>query len=399
MSAVTSSHAAGPAVLCLVGWWPGPSDATGIFIKEHVRAIQRSHRVIVVHTVVRKGPLGWPSATWSSATEDGIEVVRVSVTTPVRRFGLHQWAVSRALRKLVHGLHAATPFGLVHVHVRTEETEVACTLAREIGVPVVVTEHNSYYHLGIRKLPPATQRDERVRIRRWFADPIVRAVMPVSNDLAEVLERDFGVDGQRIVVVPNVATDDFRPGPGPAPGQLRLVLSAVWRPPKDPDTFIEALALLPHAVRRGISIHWVGYGPDLERIKGRCERDIPDARIQFTGMLDKASFGDLLRSAHLFVLPTKADNLPCVVIESLCCGTPVLSMRVNGLPELVSERNGQLVAPGDVTALAQALDQAVRSPDRFDRGNIAAEAMARYSIAAVAHAIQGVYRTVLADAR
>ena len=40
-------------------------------------------------------------------------------------------------------------------------------------------------------------------------------------------------------------------------------------------------------------------------------------------------------AADLFILPTRADNLPLGLLESMACGTPPVSFRVGGVPELV----------------------------------------------------------------
>ena len=53
-------------------------------------------------------------------------------------------------------------------------------------------------------------------------------------------------------------------------------------------------------------------------------------------------------AADLFILPTRADNLPLGLLESMACGTPLVSFRVGGVPELVRPGiTGYLAEPGD----------------------------------------------------
>ncbi|MDQ3100394.1 MAG: glycosyltransferase, partial [Bacteroidota bacterium] len=101
-----------------------------------------------------------------------------------------------------------------------------------------------------------------------------------------------------------------------------------------------------------------------------------------------------MQRSDIFVLPTLADNLPCVVLESHCCGTPVISMQVNGVPELIDEHNGIMVPPGDADALANALIECITQPHRFDRNDISKKALQRYSRKVIADRIDEVYRTV-----
>ncbi len=71
-------------------------------------------------------------------------------------------------------------------------------------------------------------------------------------------------------------------------------------------------------------------------------------------------------AADLFVFPSRADNAPLVVLESLACGTPVASFDVGGLAELVRPgRTGSLAPPGDATALAGEIVALAQDPSRL----------------------------------
>ena len=63
-----------------------------------------------------------------------------------------------------------------------------------------------------------------------------------------------------------------------------------------------------------------------------------------------------LSAADVFVCPTRADNLPNVVLESMACGVPVIGSDVGGMPDIVrSGQTGILVAPEDVASLRAAI--------------------------------------------
>ena len=66
-----------------------------------------------------------------------------------------------------------------------------------------------------------------------------------------------------------------------------------------------------------------------------------------------------MRAADVFCLPSYSEGCPNVVVEALACGRPVVSTEVGGVPELVNESNGILVAPRDAVALRTALDKAL----------------------------------------
>ena len=83
----------------------------------------------------------------------------------------------------------------------------------------------------------------------------------------------------------------------------------------------------------------------------------PDAhKVRFTGPLDKPELYAVVAAAQASVLPSRMDNLPNTVIESLALGTPVVGSDGASIDELVTPGvNGSLVPIGNVQALAEAM--------------------------------------------
>lgn len=72
---------------------------------------------------------------------------------------------------------------------------------------------------------------------------------------------------------------------------------------------------------------------------------------------DRRELARYYSMADVFVNVTHADTLPTVNMESICCGTPVITYDSCGSPELVDEDSGIVVAEDDVTGLIAALEQ------------------------------------------
>jgi glycosyltransferase involved in cell wall biosynthesis len=85
---------------------------------------------------------------------------------------------------------------------------------------------------------------------------------------------------------------------------------------------------------------------------------------------------ELYQEADVFCLPSHGDAAPLALVEAMACGCAVVSTSVGGIPELLGDGTaGVVVAPGDVTRLAEVLEQLIRDPER--RGELGRAARTR----------------------
>lgn len=130
--------------------------------------------------------------------------------------------------------------------------------------------------------------------------------------------------------------------------------------------------MLAAAAEAGVRLKVAGGGPLLDSMKRRYA-DLEN--IEFLGHLDGDGVIRLLRSAKASIMPSEwYENNPLGVIESLCCGTPVIGSRIGGIPELLTEANGVLFTSGNTEELTGILSNFdCRTP--FRRADIADRAM------------------------
>lgn len=78
-------------------------------------------------------------------------------------------------------------------------------------------------------------------------------------------------------------------------------------------------------------------------IGDRTER-VSERHFQIPSISDEREMAKLYAACDMLLYPTKADNLPLVILESMACGTPVVASAIGGIPEIVTQgENGYLV--------------------------------------------------------
>jgi glycosyltransferase involved in cell wall biosynthesis len=121
--------------------------------------------------------------------------------------------------------------------------------------------------------------------------------------------------------------------------------------------------------------------------------------VRFRGRMAQREVAESMRQARFLVLPSLWENAPLAAIEALACGLPIVASRVGGIPEIVSERTGLLVTPGDPQALAAAIREMSRRFGEYDAAELGSEARRRFGFEAVAQAWTGVYEDAVALGR
>ena len=108
----------------------------------------------------------------------------------------------------------------------------------------------------------------------------------------------------------------------------------------------------------------IGAGPlETELCRQIEELGLQD-RVVLVGAKPQSQLRQRLAAANVFVLPSVIDadggmdNLPTVIMEAMATGLPVVSTDISGIPEMVIENEtGFLVRPGDVLAMANAIEK------------------------------------------
>lgn len=134
---------------------------------------------------------------------------------------------------------------------------------------------------------------------------------------------------------------EFEPVPDD-PDAADLLYIGMMRDLKGPDIFIDALAKAETALARPVGAVMVGDGDDLPSYKERVERLGLSERVRF---LPPMPARQAFAKARLVVVPSRAEAMPYIVLETLAAGKPMIASAVGGIPEIFGAASAALVEP------------------------------------------------------
>lgn len=287
-----------------------------------------------------------------------VRVVHVGVPTRPGRLLWEQLVLPLALRRaridVLHSPHHTTPV-----------LPLACRR--------VVTFHDLTFFL-VPERYPTTRRlyfKAVTRASARLADALITPSEAVKGDVVRILH----VPAERVTAVPEAA------GPAYVPVDSCDALAWVRRKYKLPERYIlsvgslepgknrrRLIAACARLRERGIEHHLVISGQRAWHYEGELDivRQLGlDERVHVLGYVDGADMPALYSAADLFAFPSLYEGFGLPVLESMACGTPVITSNVSALPEVAGDA-ALLVDPADISGLAEAMervltDQALRA--------------------------------------
>jgi glycosyltransferase involved in cell wall biosynthesis len=259
-------------------------------------------------------------------------------------------------------------YDIIHIHNSVPllaMIQIAVT-ARAQGIPYCVTTH------GISKVPELPdQMGMSWPIKQAFKFGYLRPyywvlknathLFALSNQDAELMYELF--PDQSVSVTPNGVKRAGDPK-SPAPKESGITVPETYmlfvgkiRESKGVSDLLEAYRAIETDIELLIA------GPEqnhvlVEELKGTDG-------VNYLGYVEKETLDELYMQTDLFVFPTRSDVFPLVTLEAMAAGTPIISTKVGGLPEQISDDVGILVPPESPQQLADALSELLTHPERL----------------------------------
>jgi glycosyltransferase involved in cell wall biosynthesis len=367
-----------PRVIWLASWYPSrTSPYNGDFIQRHAAAVSGHIPILIIHTIHEATlpvPVQYEVSTNGALTEIIVYFRHDGVTSSViqkigynARFNHYTFELLNFICSS-YGLPA-----LLHVHVPIKMGRIARRAKKKWGLPYIVSEQSSAYLPSAKDAYKNRSWLYRTSVKKIFREAL--AVTNVSYTVGKIMSGLF--DRNDIRVIHNLADPAvFYFTEQPPRKIFRFIHVSTLKYQKNVRGIIDAMQqlcarrkdveLIVLGGDRGIGEEWpqgIEHAPWL-LLKGAVAHDQVAAEM---------------REANCLVLFSRDENFPCVIVEALCCGLPVVSSDAGGCSEAIDPSNGIVVKSEDNIALLHALEQVLECYDRYDQKAISLAAIRKYN--------------------
>jgi glycogen(starch) synthase len=282
--------------------------------------------------------------------------------------------------------------GVVHAHTGYPDGAAAVSLSRELGWPLVVTEHASFVARIMRN--PAKRRGYLAAVRH------ASRFIAVSEVLAGELRAAIPELESKLVVVPNaIPIDDFTPVGLEGRHTDELLFVGYRKERKGMVVLLNAFADVLEQ-RPGATLRLIGRS-STEAEEDRWhelarELGIAEA-VTFDGPTDRDGVAAAMVRTSVFVHASPRETFGIATLEALASGTPVVATRSGGISHVLEDRRlGELVPPQDSRALARAVLRTLERRTEFDPAHLRA-AVEPFAARTVAGRLADMYDEILGE--
>jgi len=371
-------------VLALSSWYPNHANPyLGNFVQRHCKAIATIHNVWVIFI-----------AAVNDKSEERIEKHQSANLTEIiiyQRPGKNDLLKYRQRQKMLlqSAREIGVDFDIIHGHVLFPSAPLFAYISKKLGIPWVFSEHWSGFHERFR---PAINPFKWKLILK--ASKTAKMGFPVSANLASAIKKVL--PKSELLCIPNVVEDVFfetnKSDSHRDPIRF-LHVSTLVEEYKNFHGTLEAFSALVES-KQSFELVVVTDG-DASQAKTWVEELNLSQHITFTGPMSSAEIAEEMTVSDALILFSNTENQPCVVLEALSTGLPVIASDVGDIPNLVTDGKGLTVPPRDVNALAESLISFTKNRSQYKSEQVAEGTREKFSKDAVARAYSNAYKKVL----
>jgi glycosyltransferase involved in cell wall biosynthesis len=386
-------------VLWLASWYPNETDPfSGDFIKRQAEAVS-IYQSLNVLWVGKYAPVNFSERTNHTNSELRTENLKEyilyyhstgqgnNIFSKIKSF-INYFKKNREFIQQLRKKNELPE--IVHVQVAMKAGLIAIYMKWKYKIPFVLTEHWSGYFSNAKD-----SLFKKSFLTRFLTRKILKnatLVLPVSTSLGKQIDQFWAhVPFQKI---PNVVdTLLFYPAVAKTTHTFRFIHISSLLYPKNPEGIINSFIQMLH---QRFDVELVLVGPLNSSVNKLLTAEVMSTeRIHTTGEISYEEVGKELRNADALIMFSYYENMPCVILEALCTGVPVIASDVGGIREVVHPDNGILVDAGKEVQLFEAMKQMISNYELFEKDLISKQAKEQFSYLTIGKKILQVYKDVL----
>jgi glycosyltransferase involved in cell wall biosynthesis len=286
---------------------------------------------------------------------------------------------------------------VVHIHFASGASNIRKIILARValarGASVIMHAHGGGYQKHWASMSPAARS-----ITLNTLQSVQRLV--VLGEGWRTFFESIGVPKHRIVVLPNPVVLPETVPVRAIGGKVRFVYFGMITRRKGVFELMEAVARLSPECRARVEFVLAGNGDAAQLREHASNLGVQDV-VEIREWVDAAERDRLLAAANAFVLPSHTEGLPMSLLEAMAWGLPPICTPVGSIPEyIVNGANGLLIAPGDVSQLAIAVEKLVlQEEDRVQMGRLARATVEPLCVKQYSDRMCAVYRSVAGNGR
>lgn len=385
-------------VLFISSWYPSREHPTlGNFIQKHAEAVNPFVNLEVLYVTSSDKCKNRFEIEYSNINGVSTTIVyykKVKNKLPVISFFFKYLRSKKAYQKgyvFLRNNRNIAKFDITHCNITYPAGYFALQLKKKESIPYVISENwtvflpyrNEYYSFSFI-------------VRKAIKNIVENAnlMLPVSHHLANSMA-ELGLK-QKYRVVANVVETNLFKVKHKVKNEVKNILHVSTMDESQKNILgifrtLKAISL----VRDDFKLTIVSDGDINEAKQLLLESKLEERYVDFVGTKTPEEIVKYYQAADFFLLFSNYENLPCVIVESMSCGLPVVSSAIAGIPEHINETNGILVEAKNESQLKDAILNMLDNYNTYDRDKIREYAIKHFDYSSVGKQFLEVYKEVL----
>lgn len=367
-------------------WFPNSVDSSsGIFVLNHIRSTVPFADNTVVFADF------YSNNFTEKYTEENIHFYKKNIPSTITRIGIidtliknfnlfyFQW---KSFKKIY--TENGKP-DLIHIHVLTRVAIIPFIISNWYQIPYIITEHWSRYM-------PEDNSFKGI-LRKKITQIIIqnaKSIMPVSKALQNGMQR-FNLNG-KYKIIPNVVNTEIFCLKTKAKNENTklLFVGSLLDEVKNVSQILKVFHTILQQ-NKDIHLSIIGNGIDRPKHETFVLQNNMNENVSFLGKFSQNDVANEMSKHDFLVLFSNFENLPCVLLEAMSCGLPVIAPNVGGVGEIVNEQNGILVNKNDIEAFKNAILKMQKTHQLYNKERLHNYIQRNYSVQAISEKLKKVY--------